>query len=133
MRKILITLILGLVFLPLTARAQKWAEPYAEKDGTQVEGHWETPQDTWQKSFSRPGTVNPMTGQFNRYGNRNYNVPPIPETPPASSYDSPGSSPDRSAPNPYAVPGSSPSPNAPNPYAIPGSSPAKQRTSGSGR
>jgi hypothetical protein len=119
MKKIHLVVILGLVLMPLTSWAQTWSEPYSERNGTQVEGHWDTPQDAWQKPLEKPGKVNPMTGQFNRYGNRNYNVPASPETNAPSSYYVPGSSPERNAPSPKAIPGSS----SPNPYAIPGSSP----------
>ena len=78
MKKILLALILGLVFFPVTATAQKWIDPYMRKDGTFVEGHWESPKDSWQRSYSQPGAVNPLTGQFNTYGSRNYLAPPNP-------------------------------------------------------
>jgi hypothetical protein len=115
MKKILLALILGLVFFPVTASAQRWIDPYIRQDGTFVEGQWSSPKDSWQRSYSQPGAFNPLTGQFNTYGSRNYLAPPNRTLSPQSLYAVPGSS----APNPYAVPGSS----GPNPYAVPGSSP----------
>ena len=82
MKKILLALILGLVFFPVTATAQKWVDPYVRKDGTYVEGHWENPKDSWQRGYSQPGTVNPLTGQFNTYGSRNHLAPPNPTSSP---------------------------------------------------
>ncbi len=114
MKKILLSLTLGFVLFPLVAMAQKWVEPYTQRDGTQVEGHWETPQDSWQKNFSQPGTVNPMTGQFNTYDKRVPGSSPQPDTNASSSYAIPGSSPNPNAPNPYAIPGSSPNPDSSN-------------------
>jgi hypothetical protein len=109
MKKILIALIFGLVFLPVTATAQKWIEPHV-RDGTQVEGHWESSNEAWRRQFDKPGTVNPLTGQVNTFGRRNYLTSPqvTPSTAP-NSYTIPGSS----APNPYALPGSSVKPVAP--------------------
>ena len=52
MKKILMALILGLVFFPVTATAQTWVDPYVRKDGTDVEGRWESPKDCWQRSYS---------------------------------------------------------------------------------
>jgi hypothetical protein len=130
MKKLSIAVILGLILLPAAAMAQRWVEPYVDKDGTQVGGHWVTPTDSWQRGYNKPGTVNPMTGQFNTYGRRVPGSEANPETNAPSSYYVPGSSPDRSAPSPYAVPGSSPSAASPNPYAIPGSNPAKPMGAG---
>jgi hypothetical protein len=87
MKKILLLLTLGFVLFPLVAMAQKWVEPYTQRDGTQVEGH------SWQKNFSQPGTVNPMTGQFNTYDTRVPGSSPQPDTNASSSYAIPGSSP----------------------------------------
>lgn len=112
MKKLLVALIIGLVILPCSAAAQKWVEPYVERDGTQVEGHWETTQEGWRQQFDKPGTVNPMTGQFNTYGRKNYSASPQVNPPMApDSNVIPGSS----APNPYAIPGSSTKPMAPKP------------------
>jgi hypothetical protein len=127
MKKLSIAIILGLILLPAAAMAQRWVEPYVEKDGSQVDGHWVSPQDSWQRDYKKPGTVNPMTGQFNTYGRR---VPGSQDNT-SGSYFPPSSSPESSASNPYAIPGSSPSAASPNPYAIPGSSPMK--TTGAGR
>jgi hypothetical protein len=126
MKKLIMAIILGGIFLPAAAMAQRWVEPYVDKDGTRVDGHWVSPQDSWQRDYKRPGNVNPITGQFNTYGRR---VPDSSSNP--GSYYPPSSSPDPNSPSPYAVPGSSPAPGASSPYAIPGSSPAK--TSGPGR
>jgi hypothetical protein len=117
MKKLLLALIWGLVFFPVTATAQKWVEPYMERDGTNVEGHYESPKDSWQRGYSQPGTVNPMTGQFNTYGSRNHLAPPNS----ISSPQTPAAIPGSSDPNQYAVPGSSPKPNAPNPQGSFGS------------
>jgi hypothetical protein len=67
MKKLMIALIFGLVLVPLSAWGQKWIEPYTEKDGTQVEGHWQTQEDIRKDQHSTPGKVNPYTGQFNPY------------------------------------------------------------------
>lgn len=131
MKKIIFIIIfLGQVFLPSTARAQQWVEPYAEKDGNRVEGHWQTPEDSWQKDYKKQGNFNPMTGQFNLYGRKVPSSSANPETTASGPNPLPGSNPDRNVPSPYAVPGSIPAPNAPNPYAIPGSSPPKMPGSG---
>jgi hypothetical protein len=127
MKKLSIAVILGLILLPAAAMAQSWVEPYVDKDGAQVEGHWVTPEDSWQRGYKKPGAVNPMTGQFNTYGRRVPGSEANPETNTSSSYYLPGSS----AANPYAIPGSSSGSGSSNPYAIPGSSP--MRTTGVGR
>ncbi len=67
MKKLMIALICGFLLAPLSARAQRWIEPYTDKDGTQVEGHWETPEDKRQERYSTPGKINPYTGQFNPF------------------------------------------------------------------
>ena len=113
MKKMLIALMVGIVWLPLSAAAQRFTDPYTEGDGIRVEGHWVTPKDRWTNEFSRPGTIDPFTGQFNRYGGRKRDFSSNPAPAFRNSFVVPGSS----APNPYAIPGSS----APNPYAIPGS------------
>jgi hypothetical protein len=123
MKKILIALIVVLMWLPLTVKAQQWVEPYTKSDGIRTDGHWVTPQDRWTNEFSKPGTIDPFTGKFNTYGGRKRDFSA--NSAPASS--NPFVVPGSSAPNPYAIPGSS----APNPYAIPGSSSSNQRTSGS--
>jgi hypothetical protein len=70
MKKILIALIFGLVFLPLTATGQKWIEPYTKSDGTQVEGHWRTPEEARQERNADQGKINPYPGGLNPYTNR---------------------------------------------------------------
>ena len=67
MKKLIIVLICGFLLAPLAAWGQKWIEPYTDKDGTQVEGHWQTPEDLRKDKYSTPGTVNPYTGQFTPY------------------------------------------------------------------
>ena len=124
MKKILLALILGLFFFPVTATAQKWIDPYVQKDGSYVAGHWENPKDSWQRKYDQPGTVNPMTGQFNTYGSGGSLAPSNLSQSPQTPYGIPGSN----APNPYAVSGSSPKPNAPNPYYL-----YNQGSYGSGR
>jgi hypothetical protein len=138
MKKILIALIVVIMWLPLTVNAQQWVEPYTKSDGTMVEGHWVTPQDRWSDEFSRPGTINPYTGNFNRYGRDNlrssdrYSAPATqsPMVVPGSSAPNPYAIPGSSAPNPYAIPGSSSALKAANPYEYPGSSSITQRTAG---
>jgi hypothetical protein len=67
MKKLMIALICGFLLAPLSAWGQKWIEPYTDKDGTQVEGHWQTPEDVRKERYSTPGKINPYTGQFNPY------------------------------------------------------------------
>jgi hypothetical protein len=67
MKKLIIVLICGFLLAPLAARGQKWVEPYVDKDGTQVDGHWQTPEDIRTDRYSTPGKVNPYTGQFTPY------------------------------------------------------------------
>jgi hypothetical protein len=67
MKKLIIVLICGFMLAPLAAWGQKWIAPYTDKDGTYVEGHWQTPEDLRQNKYSTPGKVNPYTGQFNPY------------------------------------------------------------------
>jgi hypothetical protein len=75
MKKLMIVLICGLVLAPLAAWGQTWVEPYTAPDGTQVPGHWQTPEDVRQERNTTPGTINPYTGQFNPFTSR-YNRPP---------------------------------------------------------
>jgi len=80
MKKLICALVCGLMLVPLSAWGQKWIEPYTAKDGTQVEGHWQTPEE----QYSTPGKINPYTGQFIPYtgsGKRPQSVTP----PPANS------------------------------------------------
>lgn len=65
MKKLIYALVCGLMLVPLSAWGQKWIEPYTDKDGTQVEGHWQTPEDVRQEQYSTPGMINPFTGQPN--------------------------------------------------------------------
>jgi len=67
MKKLMIVLICGFLLAPLTAWGQKWIEPHTDRDGTFVEGHWQTPDDLRRDQYSTPGKVNPYTGQFNPY------------------------------------------------------------------
>jgi hypothetical protein len=84
MKKLMVALICGLVLAPVSAWGQKWIEPYTDKDGTQVEGHWQTQEDLNKERQTAPGTVNPYTGQFNPYTGslqRPQSVYPTPGTP----------------------------------------------------
>jgi hypothetical protein len=67
MKKLLIALICGCLLVPCAAWGQKWIDSYTDKDGTYVEGHWQTPEDLRKDQYSTPGKVNPYTGQFNPY------------------------------------------------------------------
>jgi hypothetical protein len=67
MKKLVIALLCGFLLAPLAAWGQKWIEPYTDKDGTPVEGHWQTPEDVKQERNSTPGKINPYTGQFTPY------------------------------------------------------------------
>ncbi len=84
MKKLICALVCGFMLLPLSAWGQKWIEPYTDKDGTQVEGHWQTPEDVRQDRYSTPGKINPYTGQFNPYsgsGKGPQSVTPAPANP----------------------------------------------------
>lgn len=87
MKKLMmIAWICGLMMTPLTAWGQKWIEPYTASDGTQVEGHWQTPDDLRKDQYATPGKVNPYTGKFNPYspnapGPQPVNPTPMPPTP----------------------------------------------------
>ena len=84
MKKLICALVCGLMLVPLSAWGQKWIEPYTDKDGTQVEGHWQTPEDVRQDKYSIPGKINPYTGQFNPYsgsGKGPQSVTPAPANP----------------------------------------------------
>ena len=67
MKKLIRALICMFLLAPSAAWGQKWIEPYTDKDGTQVEGHWQTPEDLRKDRYSTPGTINPYTGQLNPY------------------------------------------------------------------
>ena len=67
MKKLIMLLMCGFLLAPLSAWGQKWIEPYTDKDGTQVQGHWQTPEDVKKDRYSTPGKINPYTGQFNPY------------------------------------------------------------------
>ena len=84
MKKLICALVCGLMLVPLSAWGQKWIEPYTDKDGTQVEGHWQTPEDVRLDKYSTPGRINPYTGQFNPYsgsGKGPQSVTPAPANP----------------------------------------------------
>jgi hypothetical protein len=88
MKKIVIILICGILLAPLAAWGQNWIAPYTDKDGTYVEGHWQTPEDLRKDKYTTPGQVNPYTGQFNPYSpgvkpqpNNPAPGPPFPENP----------------------------------------------------
>jgi hypothetical protein len=84
MKKLIGALVCGLMLVPLSAWGQKWIEPYTDKDGTQVEGHWQTPEDVRQDQHSTPGKINPYTGQFNPYsgsGKGPQSITPAPANP----------------------------------------------------
>lgn len=121
MKKLMIALIFGFMLVPITAWGQKWVEPYTDKDGTKVEGHWQTPDDLRKDQYSTPGKVNPYTGQFNPYTgevpNKAANPTPLNPTPmaqnpyyPQQDFRYPGAQ--STNPNP-AVPAN------PNPYFPP--------------
>jgi hypothetical protein len=67
MKRLMVALILGFFLVPVSAWGQKWIESYTAKDGTWVEGHWQTPDEVRQKGYSTPGKVNPYSGQFTPY------------------------------------------------------------------
>jgi hypothetical protein len=80
MKKLVTALILGFLLAPCCAWGQKWIESYTDKDGTQVEGHWQTPDDVRKERYSTPGKINPYTGKFNPYtGSAQEELPPTPE------------------------------------------------------
>ncbi len=86
MKKLICALVFGLMLVPLSAWGQKWIEPYTDKDGNQVEGHWQIPEDVRQQQYSTPGKINPYTGQFNPYsgsgkGPQSVTPPPANSTP----------------------------------------------------
>jgi hypothetical protein len=92
MKKLIIALICGFMLTPFAAWGQKWIEPYTDKSGSFVEGHWQTADDLRKEQYSTPGQVNPYTGQFTPY-----------------SGDVKGPQPTTPAPMP-------PTPMSPNPY-----------------
>jgi hypothetical protein len=87
MKKLIFALICGLMLMPRGAWGQKWIEPYTASDGTQVDGHWQTPDERRQDQYSTPGKVNPYTGQFNPYSSSatppqaTTPGPPLPQNP----------------------------------------------------
>lgn len=86
MKKLMIALICGFMLAPLTAWGQKWIPPHTGRDGTFVEGHWETSDDLRKDRYSTPGRVNPYTGQFNPHSStvrvpEPYNPTRMPPTP----------------------------------------------------
>ena len=60
MKKLIIILICGFLLALLSAWGQKWIEPYADKDGTQVEGHCQTLEDVRKEQYSTPGKSIPI-------------------------------------------------------------------------
>jgi hypothetical protein len=92
MKKLIVALICGFVLAPFSAWGQKWIEPYTDKDGAQVEGHWQTPEDVRKDKYSTPGTINPYTGQFNPYTGSSSGTIPANPTP---------MNPSPKSPNPY--------------------------------
>jgi hypothetical protein len=124
MKKLMIVLLCGFLLVPFAAWGQKWVEPYTDKDGTKVEGHWQTPDDLRKDQYSTPGKVNPYTGQFNPYssslpGPRGANPTPLNPTPmtqnpyyPQQDFRFPGAQ--STNPNPAV-----PNPASPNPYFPP--------------
>jgi hypothetical protein len=82
MKKLVIAWICWFMLMPGGAWGQKWVEPYTASDGTQVEGHWQTPDDRRQGQYSTPGKVNPYTGQFNPYTGSTKNPQPATPGPP---------------------------------------------------
>lgn len=81
MKKLMMALICGFMLVPVLAWGQKWIEPYTDKDGTQVEGHWQTSEDVRKDKYSTPGRVNPYTGQFNPYTSSSPGPQPLNPTP----------------------------------------------------
>ncbi len=86
MKKLMIALICGLMLVPLAAWGQTWVAPHTDKNGTFVEGHWQTSDDLRKDQYSTPGKVNPYTGQFNPYsggikGSQPANPTPMPPNP----------------------------------------------------
>jgi hypothetical protein len=63
------------MLVPLSAWGQKWIAPYTDKDGSFVEGHWQTQDELRKEQSMTPGKVNPYTGLFTPYS-PNVNPPP---------------------------------------------------------
>ncbi|OGR27198.1 MAG: hypothetical protein A2139_08625 [Desulfobacca sp. RBG_16_60_12] len=96
MKKLMMALICGFLLAPLSAWGQKWIEPYTDQDGTQVEGHWQTPEDVKKDRYSTPGKINPYTGQFNPHtGSGQGRLPanPTPVNPTPAKPTPPGQNP----------------------------------------
>jgi hypothetical protein len=91
MKKLIIALTFGLMLFPLTAWGQKWIPPYTDKDGSFVEGHWQTQEELRKEQSSIPGKINPYTGQFTPYspGIQPPPPPPPPLIPQAPIYVNP--------------------------------------------
>jgi hypothetical protein len=86
MKKLMVGLICGLVLVASSAWGQTWIEPYTDQDGTQVEGHWQTPEDLKKEQHSTPGKINPYTGQLNPYtGSLKVPLPATPTPAPPTS------------------------------------------------
>ncbi len=81
MKKLIMALICGLMLVPITAWGQKWIEQYTTRDGTRVEGHWQTREDVRNEQYSTPGKINPYTGQFTPYTNSLKGPQPVNPTP----------------------------------------------------
>ena len=92
MKKFMVVLVCGFLLVPFSAWGQKWIEPYTDKDGTQVEGHWQTPDDVRKDQHSTPGKINPYTGQLNPYTGSSSGTIPANPTP---------VNPSPKSPNPY--------------------------------
>ena len=92
MKKLMVALIFGLVLAPFSAWGQKWIQPYTDTDGTQDDGHWQTPEDLKKDRSSTPGKINPYTGQFNPYTGSSQGPLPVTRTPgtPAPATSTPG-------------------------------------------
>ena len=124
MKKLMVALICGLLLAPLSAWGQKWIEPYSDRDGSQVEGHWQTPEEVRKEQYSTPGQFNPYTGQFTPYcdsGKRPPAANPAPQTPGPGTPTLPGQNPYIPQPD-YRYQGSqsvSPTPPGQNPYYPP--------------
>jgi hypothetical protein len=119
MKKLMMALLCGLVLAPAFAWGQKWIQPYTDKDGVQVEGHWQTPEDVKKERYSTPGKINPYTGQLNPFtGERKGPPRPTPApTNPNSYYPQPDYGHSEVTPaNPAPPAPGSPTPVKQNPY-----------------
>jgi hypothetical protein len=89
MKKLIIALIFGLMLVPLSALGQKWIPPYTDKDGSFVEGHWQTQEELRKEQSMTPGSVNPYTGHFTPYSPGVQPPPRVTPTPQAPLYLNP--------------------------------------------